>query len=801
MPYHIRKAAVIGSGTMGGGIAALLAGVGIEVLLLDIPAPDTTPGDSSDKRNAVALNGLKQMQAARPAQLFHADDLNLITVGNIEDDLAKVSAVDWVIEVVVEKLDVKRDLMAKLAKAIGANTIVSTNTSGLPLSQIAEGLPEEFTRRFLGTHFFNPPRYLHLLEVIAHRDTDPEVIAFMREFGTRTLGKGVVICKDTPNFIGNRFMSMIGMQAMNYALDHGFTVEEVDALTGPLIGRPKTATFNLNDLVGFDIAVYVARNLYEAIPDDPAREVLNHPKSVELSQKMLDNKWLGRKTGQGFYHMRRGEDGSRELWALNLQTMEYEPPTSPRFDSVTQHRKVEPLGERIRLLVNEQDRAAEFLFHHHAFYLAYASHRVPEISDSIVNIDNAQKWGFSHALGPFEIWDALGVEETIPRFEAAGYPVADWVKEMVAAGNPTFYQRDDNGLVTGHYSPAVKKYVTLDKDPRIITVADLRARGKEVARNGSASIFDMGDGVALWEFHSKQNTIDPDLMDMGYKAIEMLNNDQFDALVVSNDGERFSIGFNLFLAVMAIQNEQLDQLEGNIDVLQNLANAMRYASKPVVVAPFQLALGGGTELVFGGSAVVAHAEFYAGLVEVGVGIIPAGGGCKEMLRRVVNPVMRSHPNADPLPHLQKVFQQIATAQVSEQGAKQAREMGILGPCDRIVMNRDHLLWEAKRTARYLADNYTPQRREKIYAAGRDAYAALLVAIDGFVEQRIATEYDAVIARKLAYVLTGGAIDEPQWVDEQVILNLERQMFMQLLREPKTLERITHMLQTNKPLRN
>lgn len=801
MPYHIRKAAVIGSGTMGGGIAALLAGVGIEVLLLDIPAPGSAPGDSSDTRNAIALNGLKQMQAARPAQLFHADDLSLIRVGNIEDDLARVGGVDWVIEVVVERLDVKRDLMAKLAKVVGPNTIVSTNTSGLPLSQIAEGLPETFTQRFLGTHFFNPPRYLHLLEVIPHRDTDPEVIAFMREFGTRTLGKGVVICKDTPNFIGNRFMSMIGMQAMNYALDHGFSVEEVDALTGPLIGRPKTATFNLNDLVGFDIAVHVARNLYDAIPDDPAREVLNHPKSAELSQKMLDNNWLGRKTGQGFYHMRRGADGSRELWALNLQTMDYEPPTSPRFDSVGKHRKVEDVGERIRLLVNEQDRAAEFLFHHHAFYLAYASQRVPEISDSIVNIDNAQKWGFSHALGPFEIWDALGVEATIPQIEAAGYPVAEWVKEMVAAGNATFYQRGDNGIVTGHYNPKVRKYVPLEKDPRIITVADLRARGREVARNGSASIFDMGDGVALWEFHSKQNTIDNDLMDMGYKAVEMLNNEQFDALVVSNDGERFSIGFNLFLAVMAIQSEQLDQIEGNIGVLQNLTNQMRWASKPVVVAPFQLALGGGTELVFGGSTVVAHAEFYAGLVEVGVGIIPAGGGCKEMLRRVLNPVMRSHPNADPLPHLQKVFQQIATAQVSEQGAKQAREMGILGPCDRIVMNRDHLLWEAKRTARYLADNYTPQRPEKIYAAGRDAYAALLVAIDGFVEQRLATEYDAVIARKLAYVLTGGAIDEPQWVDEQVILNLEREMFMQLLREPRTLERITHMLQTNKPLRN
>ncbi|MAS32684.1 MAG: 3-hydroxyacyl-CoA dehydrogenase [Anaerolineaceae bacterium] len=801
MPYHIRKAAVIGSGTMGGGIAALLAGVGIETLLLDMPAPDTTPNDRFEKRNAVALNGLKQMQNARPAQLFHADDLNLIRVGNIDDDLAQVRDVDWVIEVVVEKLDVKQKLIARLAPMVGSQTIVSTNTSGLPINRIAEGLPEDFTRRFLGTHFFNPPRYLHLLELIPHANTESAVIHFMTEFATRELGKGVVLCKDTPNFIGNRFMSMIGMQAMNDALDHGYTVEEVDALTGPLIGRPKTATFNLNDLVGFDVAVHVARNLYDAIPNDPAREVLNHPKTVEISQKLLDNNWLGRKTGQGFYHMRRGEDGSRELWALNLDTLEYEPPTSPRFDSVSKHRKVSDVGERIRLLINEEDRAAEFLFRHHAFYLSYASQRVPEITASILNVDLAQKWGFGHKLGPFEIWDSLGVAEKIPRFEAAGYPVADWVKEMVANGTPTFYRREDNGLVSGYYSPSLKKYVTLEKDPRSITVDDLRARGKEIARNDSASIFDMGDGVALWEFHSKQNTIDNDLMDMGYQAIELLNNDQFDALVVGNDGERFSVGFNLFLFVLTVQNEQFDQIESNLDTLQNLADALRYASKPVVAAPFQLALGGGTEMIFGGSAVVAHAELYAGLVEVGVGIIPAGGGCKEMLRRVLNPVMRAHPNADPLPHLQKLFQQIATAQVSEQGAKQARDMGILGPCDRIVMNRDHLLWEAKRTARYLADNYTPQRPEKIYAAGRDAYAALLVAIDGFVEQRLATEYDAVIARKLAYVLTGGAVDEPGWVDEQVILRLEREVFLQLLREPKTLERMTHMLQTNKPLRN
>ncbi|MBZ0277719.1 MAG: 3-hydroxyacyl-CoA dehydrogenase, partial [Anaerolineae bacterium] len=420
MSYNIRKAAVIGSGTMGGGIATLLAAVGVDTTLLDIPAKGTQPGDAAAKRNAIVTNNLKTLQKSRPPKLFAESDMERIRVGNIDDNLEWVSEVDWVIEVVVERLDIKQSLMAKLAELTRPDTIITTNTSGIPIQAIAEHLGPDFTRRFLGTHFFNPPRHLHLLEVIPHHNTDPEIVAYIKEFGSQVLGKGVVICKDTPNFIGNRFMSMSGMQAMNYALDNGYTVEEVDALTGPLIGRPKTATFNLNDLVGFDIAVHVARNLYDAIPDDPARDVLAHPKASALSQKMLDNNWLGRKTGQGFYHMRKGASGEKELWALNLNTMDYEPPTKPRFDSVGQYRKVESLGERIRLLINADDRAGKYLWHMHAFYLAYASNRVPEITDTIVNIDNAQKWGFGHEMGPFEIWDAIGVDATIKSFEQAG---------------------------------------------------------------------------------------------------------------------------------------------------------------------------------------------------------------------------------------------------------------------------------------------------------------------------------------------------------------------------------------------
>ncbi len=799
MTYNIRKAAVIGSGTMGGGIATLLAAVGLDTVVLDIPSKGTQPGDPPAKRNQMVNDNLKKLLSSRPPQVFIASDLDKIKTGNLDDNLDLVADADWIIEVVVERLDVKRSLMSRLIEVARPDAIITTNTSGIPIQAIADGFGDDFSRRFMGTHFFNPPRHLHLLEVIPHPNTDPELVKYMVEFGTKTLGKGVVICKDKPNFIGNRFMSMSGMQTMNYTLDNGFTVEEVDSLTGPLIGRPKTATFRLNDLVGFDIAVHVARNLYDAIPDDPAREVLNHPKAVELSQRLLDNNWLGNKTGQGFYKQMKGAGGEKEFWTLNLDTFEYEAPKNPRFDSVGKHRKVEPLGERIRLLINEEDRAGKFLWHLHAFYLAYASQRVPEITDTIVNIDNAQKWGFGHEMGPFEIWDAIGVADTIPRFEAAGYPVAGWVKQMVASGKTTFYQRDDKGQVTGYFSPQASDYVPLEKDPRRITVAALKANNCKVDGNASASVLDMGDGVALLEFHSQALAIDADLVEMSWKALDRLNSD-FDALVVGHDGERFCIGANVFMVVMAVNSGQMDTLTGMITNLQDLTQAMRYHAKPVVTAPFNMALGGGAELLMSGTKVVAHAELYAGLVELGVGLIPAGGGCKELLRRVVSPVMAASPNADVLPHLQKAFEQIATAKVST-SAYEAREMGFLSADDKIVMNRAHLLGEAKRVARQLAEDYTPKQPGKVWAAGRDAYAALLIGIEGFRESGFASDYDAHLARKLAYILTGGAISEPGWVDEQVILNLEREAFMSLVTEPKTQERIAHMLQYNKPLRN
>lgn len=799
MTFQIRKAGVIGSGTMGGGIAALLAGVGVPVILLDIPAPDSAPGDLPERRNAIVLKNLEALKKSRPAQLYHPDDLRLITPGNLEDDIDRLADADWIIEAIVENLAIKRDLMARLDAIRKPGAIVSTNTSGLPVRAIAEGRSEDFQRHFLGTHFFNPPRYLSLLEIIPHEHTDPAVLDFMAAYGERILGKGVVRCKDTPNFIANRFISVAGTFGVNYALDHGYSVAEVDNLTGPLIGRPKTATFRLLDLIGTDIMAHVNQNLAGAIPHDEARDVLAHPGSRALLEAMLARGLLGNKAGQGFYKRVDQPDGSREFWTLNPATLEYGPPGKVRFESVGQFRGIEDTGARIRALVNAEDRAGEYLWHLHAFYLTYAARRLGEIADDIPSIDNANKWGFNHELGPFEIWDALGVAETIPRLEADGYAVAGWVKDMVAGGCPAFYQRGESGVVTGVYDPARGAYASLDKDPRAVAIRDLRAAGKRIEGRAGASLIDMGDGVALLEFHSKANAIDDDIIAMGWRALERLQSD-FDALVIGNQGEHFSAGANIFLIALLAQQGEWDRIEAITRELQDLFQALRYAPRPVVTAPFGMALGGGAEFAMAGARAVAHAELYIGLVEMGVGLLPAGTGCKEMLRRKVNPVMQT-PNADALPHIQQVFEQIALAKVSE-SARGARDMGFLTPADRIVLNKGHLLGEAKREALHLATSgYTPPPPAMIWAAGRDTLAALRTGVYALLEGGFATEHDARIANAIAYVLCGGDLTEPGWVPEQVILDLERAAFVELCREPKTHERIAHMLQYGKPLRN
>ena len=808
MKYSINKAAVIGAGTMGAAIAAHLANAGFPVYLLDIVPRELTPEeqakgltlDDPAVRNRIVNAGWQRCLKAKPANLFAPDVAERVTLGNTEDNFDWVGEADWVIEAIIERLDIKQQLMARIEEARKPGSIVSTNTSGIPIHQIAAGRSDDFKAHFLGTHFFNPPRYLKLLEIIPHAQTAPEVVEYMRQFGTRMLGKGVVVCKDTPNFIANRFITLVGSYILNYALDNGYTVEEVDSLTGPLVGHPKTATFRLYDLVGIDIMAHVNRNLYPAIPHDPYREILAHPKASALIEELVQRKWLGNKTRQGFYKRVETEQG-RQYWHLNLETLEYEPPTKPRFESVGKHRKVEDTGERIKLLCAEDDRAGKFIWDTTAFSLNYAATVLPEIADRILDIDNANKWGFNHELGPFEIWDALGVPETVERMEQDGLTVAPWVKEMLAAGHTRFYEKIDGHL--HYYDPQSKGYLPVEGDPRVIVLKGIKEDSARVlADNPSASLLDIGDGVLCLEFHSKMNALDNHIFDMMEQAREELDAHDWVGLVIGNQGEHFCAGANLFMVAVAAQQGDWDMLERIVKQGQDALMAFHYSPKPVVSAPFGMVLGGGAEVTMAASRVCAAAESYIGQVEAGVGLVPAAGGCKELVRRVVSPVVKYTPGADPLPFLQRIFEMIALAKVSA-SAVEAQEWGFLTPADRIVMNGDHLLHEAKRMVLELAEsNYRPPVPGKeVWAVGVNGLAALEAMVWGLKEAGFASEHDALIANKTAYILCGGRLTKPQWVEPQYILDLEREAFLSLLGEQKTIDRIWHMLNTGKPLRN
>jgi 3-hydroxyacyl-CoA dehydrogenase len=786
--FQIRRAAVVGAGTMGGGIAALLAGVGIPVTLLDIAA------EGSD-RNQIVKGGWERVTKSRPPALFLQSDSDLVTLGNLMDDFDQLGQADWIVEAIVENLDLKRDFFARLEKVRKPGSIVSSNTSGLTMRQLIEGRSDDFCRRFIGVHFFNPPRYLHLLELIPTPDTDPTLIEFMRDFGERALGKGVVVCKDTPNFVGNRVgLATIGFR-MWYGLENGYTVEEVDTIAGPPLGYPRTAVFRLLDLTGIDVAAYVEKNTAAALPNEPT---WNRGKSAAVVRQVLAHKWFGNKTNVGFYREVRGADGQKDFWVLNTETMDHEPPRKPRFDSISATRKIGDLGQRLKAMIAQTDRAAQFAWHDLAFQFAYCSAKIPETFDDLISIDNAMKWGYAHEMGPFEKWDAVGVADTVKRMEADGYHPADWVKEMLSAGHATFYKHSGGTLM--QYSPLEMKHVPVRASARAISVASLRLNNREVECNDDASLHDMGDGVALLEYHSPANTYTPQVVVMLEKALERLDSD-FDALVIGNDGPLFCAGANLDPQTLMAGGEppavMVDRLARNF---QNLMQAIRFSPKPIVAAPFDRTLAGGTETCLAAHRIVAAVELHMGLVEVGVGLIPAGGGCKELLRRVMNRVMRIE-NADPLPVMQQIFMQIGMAKVSA-NAKEARAMGFLTGSDRFVMNGDHLLGEAKREARHMSDsNFRPPAPEKIYVGGRDLLAAIHMQLLQMVEGKFISEHDHLIAKKLAWVLCGGDLSGPTWVDEQYILDLERQAFVYLIQQPKTQERILHVLTRGKPLRN
>lgn len=794
MTYRIDKVAVIGAGTMGGGIAAHLANIGIAVVLLDIVPPDLSDEEKDDPsaRNRIVQSLFDRMAKARPANLARPDRADLITIGNLDDNLDRVADCDWIVEVIIEQLAPKQALMARLEALRKPGSIITSNTSGIPIHQIAEGRSADFKAHFLGTHFFNPPRYLKLLEIIPTPDTAQDVIDFMVDFGGNVLGKGVVVCKDTPNFIANRFISVTGSYAIETAFAKGYSVAEIDAITGPLIGHPKTGTFRLNDLVGLDVMGHVNRNLYPAIEHDVYREELKGEHSARIMGQMLENKWLGNKTGQGFYK-KTMVNGKREFWTLNPVSMEYERSAKVRFASVGAVRKIEDLGERMRALLAHDDRAANYVRDVTYFSLAYAAYVAPEIAFSIVDVDEANRWGFAHEVGPFELWDMLGVAETAAKMEAAGLEVAGWVKEMLAGGRTSFYA---NG---SYYDFESKSYVAKSVDKRVVFVRDLYAGGKEVARNDSASLLDMGDGVGLLEFHAKLNAIDQDIVAMANVALDRLDGD-FEALVIGNNGADFCVGANIAMVGIAAAQGMWEVLDKQIWALQDVTYRLRHAPKPVVTAPHQRVLGGGVEFALAGWASVADHETYMGLVEVGVGLIPAGGGCKELLRRKVNPVMRTK-NGDVLPIMQEVFEQIGLAKVG-MSAWEARDLGYLRADDTIVMNSDHRLAKAKQVALQLVEaGVRAPEVEKIYAAGRDVLAALRLGIQSLVWGGYASEHDGLIAGKLATVLCGGELSAPTWVDPWYILDLEREAFLSLLGEEKSRDRIMHMLQTGKPLRN
>ena len=774
----LRRVAVLGAGTMGSRIAAHLANAGFPVDLLDIVIP------SQAKRNQAALTGIETAARGKPPAFMTDAARALITPGNFEDDLGRVTQCEWIIEAVAENLEIKRELWHKVAALRRPGSILSTNTSGIPLAQIAGGFEREFRRHFLGTHFFNPPRYLHLAEIIPGPETLPEVLRWVSEFADLHLGKGVVVCKDTPNFIGNRIGCFWGAKIAQLTEEGDYTIEEVDSLTGPLIGLPKSASFRLMDIVGLDVWVHVLRNLYEAVPADPARELFRVP---EVMQQMLERGWLGEKRGQGFYK-RVGKGAAKEIWALDRKTLEYHPAQKVKLFQVEVVRGMEDLGARLRALISGDDRAGRFLWPLFRDFFVYSAQMVPEISDRIVEIDRAMRWGYAFDKGPFEYWDLLGVPETVERMRRDGIAVPENVERMLASGATSFYAAADRDGEphTRYFDLAAGAYAELEPRPGVLPLAEWkRARGV-VQQNAGASLVDLGDGVLCLEFHSKMNALADDFVRMLYAGMDAASRN-FQAMVVANDGENFSVGANLMLVLLAAQDAEWDELDAAVRRFQNAVMGMKYAPFPVVAAPFGMTLGGGLEVALHAGRIQAAAESYMGLVEVGVGVVPAGGGCKELLLRFGD--------------AKRAFDLIGFAKVSGSAAH-ARELGLMRASDGVTLNRERLVLDAKAAALSMIPSWAPgQPRTDIAVEGEAGYALLKMGVTLAREGGYITEYDTVVGEKLAYVLSGGKLSGTQAVSEQYLLDLEREAFLSLCGNRQTQERMQYMLKNGKPLRN
>ena len=785
---------------MGGGIAAHCANAGIPVYLLDVAPKELAPEEekrgfsleSPQVRNRIVNQSLERLKKSKPAAFFTNETAELVSVGNLEDDFNLVGEGDLIIEAIIENLDAKRELIARIEKVRKPNSIVASNTSGIPIAAIAGDASDDFKAHFLGTHFFNPPCYMKLLEVIPTPETKPEVVEFITDFAERRLGKGVVLCKDTPNFIANRFGSVSGATATSFVLENKYTVEEADQILGQLIGRPKTGLFRLQDLVGLDVSSSVGANLYKMIPDDESREVLINQNLGTMRTTQLERGRLGDKTAQGFY--KKPPKGAKgDILSLDFETGEYRERREPEIPSIVEAMKIKSLPERLKFVLSQDDKAGKLA--RHAIYnsLAYAARRVPEITDLIFNVDNAVRWGFSHELGPFEVWDALGARETAEKMEAAGIAVAGWVKEMLDAGFESFYKTEDG--IKSYYDAARESYIAEPLDERKIKLSALKSNGQTIHENKGASLINLGDGVLCLEFHTKMNTLDADVVKMLGEAVEEIETNDWKGLIIGNEAADFSVGANLSGASDAAA------IECGVKEMQDALMKIRFCAKPIVAAPFGRTLGGGAEICLASARIAAVGETYMGLVEVGVGLLPGAGGCKEFVRRVVSPPMKS-ANADPLPFLQEALQTIGGAKVSTSAAE-ARNLGFLTDGDTIVMNRDYLIGEAKAIVIELAENgyVAPIRAKNCYAAGRDALAGLQAALYVMQQGGYISEYDWYVSGKIARVLCGGDLSSGQWTDEQYFLDLEREAFVSLCGETKTQERIKYVLETGKPLRN
>ena len=762
---------------MGSRIAAHFANAGFPVDLLDVVLPD------QKNRNAAALAGLDAATKQKPGAFFTESARGLIRPGNFDDHLDRLAGCDWIVEAVAENLEIKRSLWYRVAAARQPGSILSTNTSGIPLARISEGFSDEFRQHFLGTHFFNPPRYLHLVEVIPGADTADEVLIWAANFCDLHLGKGVVECKDTPNFIANRIGCFFGATIHHLTVEDDFTIEEVDALTGPAIGWPRSASFRLIDIVGLDVWCHVLNNLYELVPHDPERERFCVP---EVMQEMLERGWLGEKRGHGFYK-RVGKGAEKEIYALDRKTLEYHPAQKVRFPALDAARGIEELPQRLRTVIQGDDRAAQFLWKLFRDLMVYSANMVPEISDRIVEIDRAMRWGFGFPLGPFELWDALGLAETVDRMGQEGTAVPMNVAMMLASGARSFYVDADREGEPGkrYFDLRGGGYEELEPRPGVLLLSEIKRARKVVKSNAGASLIDLRDGVLCLEFHSKMNALGDDMVEVLHAAFDETSRG-FEALVIANQGENFSVGANLARVLLAAQKGEWDELDAAVRRFQQANLAIKYAAKPVVAAPFGMTLGGGCEIAVHAGRVQASAESYMGLVEVGVGLIPAGGGSKEMLLRL---------------GAKAAFDLIGYAKVSSSAAH-ARELGFLREQDAVSMNPERLIADAKAAALALVPAWAPgEPRQDIPVQGEAGYALLKMGLILAHEGGYISEYDKMVGDKLAYVLSGGKLTGSQRVSEEYLLDLERDAFLSLCGNAKTQERIEHMLKTGKALRN